>query len=99
MSLAKDFQAQAVAHAQTAMLAHGCPTKRLVETLQTRGGVETVRELCQRGRLSDGFDALQKCGHLELSLEALVIQGKYGSLFTDEEVNFCLEVLMEAGYF
>lgn len=99
MSLAKDFQAQAVAHAQTAMLAHGCPTKRLVETLQTRGGVETVRELCRRGRLSDGFDALQKCGHLELSLEALVIQGKYGSLFTDEEVNFCLEVLMEAGYF
>lgn len=99
MSLAKDFQAQAVAHAQTAMLAHGCPTKRLVETLQTRGGVETVRELCRRGRLSDGFDALQKCGHLELSLEALVIQGKYGSLFTDEEVNFCLDVLMEAGYF
>lgn len=99
MTLTQQFQSEAIAHAQTAMLAYGCPTKRLVETLQTRGGVETVRELCRRGRLSDGFDALQKCGHLELSLEALVIQGKYGSLFTDEEVNGCLDSLMEAGYF
>jgi len=26
-------------------------------------------------------------------------KGKYGALFTDEEVNHCLNVLMEAGYF
>lgn len=99
MTLAQQFQKQAIAQAQTAMLAHGCPTKRLVETLQTKGGVETVQELCRRGRLSDGFDALQKCGHLEFTLEALVIQGKYGTLFTDEEVNGCLDALMAAGYF
>ena len=99
MTLAQQFQLQAMAQAQTAMLAHGCPTKRLMDTLQEKGGVETARELCRRGRLSDGFDALKKCGHLELSLEALIIQGKYGSLFTDEEVNGCLDALMEAGYF
>ncbi len=99
MTLAQQFQLQAIAQAQTAMLAHGCPTKRLMETLQEKGGVETARELCRRGRLSDGFDALKKCGHLELSLEALIIQGKYGTLFTDEEVNGCLDALMEAGYF
>lgn len=99
MTLAQSFQSEAIARAQTAMLTYGCPTKRLVETLQAKGGVETTRELCRRGRLSDGFDALQKCGHLELSLEALVIQGKYGTLFTDEEVNGCLDALMAAGYF
>ena len=99
MKTAQLFQAQALKNAQTAMLVHGCPTKRLLQTLQDRGGVETARELAKRRRLSDGFDALRRCGHLELSLEALMTKGKYGSLFTDEEVNWCLEVLVEAGYF
>jgi hypothetical protein len=38
-------------------------------------------------------------GHLELSPEALVVQGKFGPLFTDEEADFCLAVLCEAGYY
>ena len=99
MTLAQAFQTKAIQNAQTAMLELGCPTKRLLQTLQTRGGAETVRELCKRGRASDGFDDLFTKGRGELTLEALVIKGKYGPLFTDEEVNWCLEVLVEAGYF
>lgn len=49
-------------------------------------------------RLSDGFNALQKEGHLELSLEALVIDKRYTGLFTDEEANEALMRLLEAGY-
>ena len=99
MKLEQEFTLQAIQNAQTAMLELGCPTKRLLQTLQTRGGAETVRELCKRGRASDGFDDLFTKGRGELTLEALVIKGKYGPLFTDEEVNFCLELLMGAGYF
>ena len=99
MTLAQEFQATAIRNAQTAMLAHGCPTKRLITTLETYGGVETLRELARKHRLSDGFDALVKCGHPELTLEALAVQRKFGTLFTDEEANWCLEVLVEAGYF
>ena len=99
MKLEKEFQLQAMANAQTAMLTYGCPTKRLLQTLEEHGGAETVRELAKRGRTSDGFNELCAKGHGELTLEALVIQGKYGSLFTDEEVNFCLDLLMEVGYF
>lgn len=99
MTLSQAFQQEAMAQAQTAMLTHGCPTKRLLQTLQDRGGVETARELAKRRRLSDGFDALRRCGHLELSLEALMTKGKYGSLFTDDEVNWCLQALLEAGYY
>ena len=99
MTLAQTFQAQAIAQAQTAMLAHSCPTKRLIQNLEHYGGVETVKELARRHRLSDGFDALVRCGHPELTLEALAVQRKYGSLFTDEEVNWCLQVLVEAGFF
>lgn len=99
MKLSLEFQLQAIKNAQTAMLQHGAPTKRLIDTLSSRGAMETVKELCKRHRVSDGFDDLCSKGHGELTLEALAVQGKYGSLFTDEEVNFCLDVLMQAGYF
>ena len=99
MTLEKAFQQEAMAQAQTAMLVWGCPTKRLYQSLETRGGVETARELTGKRRLSDGFDALRRCGHLELSLEALVVAGKYGALFTDEEVNRCFGALCDAGYY
>ena len=45
MTLAQTFQAEAMAHAQTAMLSHGAPTKRLFQNLQTHGGVETAKDL------------------------------------------------------
>ena len=99
MTLEQAFQRQALTNAQAAMTLHGAPAKRLVQTLELRGGVETARELIGKRRLSDGFDVLRRCGHLDLSLEALVVQGKFGALFTDEEANWCLEVLMEAGFF
>lgn len=99
MTTAQMFQEQAIRNAQTAMLAHGCPTKRLIQTMETRGGAETLKELARRRRVSDGFDALIACGHAELTPEALAVKGKFGSLFTDEEVNWFLEVLVEAGYF
>jgi len=99
MTLEQAFEKQAIQNAQTAMLAHGCPTKRLIQNLETYGGVKTAKELAGKRRASDGFDALCRCGHPELTLEALMVQGKYGALFTDEEVNHCLEILVEAGYF
>ena len=99
MTTAQTFLIKAIENAQTAMLAYGCPTKRLIANLQSYGGAETVKDLARKHRVSDGFDALVKCGHPELTLEALAVQGKYGALFTDEEVNWCLEVLVEAGYF
>ena len=49
-------------------------------------------------RLSDGFNALQGKGRLDLSLEALVIDKRFTGLFTDEEANEALTRLLEAGY-
>ena len=54
---------------------------------------------CLSGRrLSDGFNALQSKGHLELTLETLAIDKRYTGLFTDEEANEALTRLLEAGY-
>ena len=75
------------------------PVTRFVRSVQTTGGVSAVRELCRRNRPSDAFDSLAQAGRLDLSAEASAVKGKYGPLFTDEEVNACLALLLEAGYF
>ena len=69
------------------------------ELLQNAGGVAAVQECCRRNRPSDAFDSLAQAGRLDLSAEASAVKGKFGALFTDEEVNACLSLLLEAGYF
>lgn len=60
--------------------------------------LKAARRGLSGARLSDGFNALLACGHLELSLEALVIDKRFTQLFTDEEANEALTRLLEAGY-
>ena len=49
-------------------------------------------------RESDGFAVLADKGHLELSLEALVVDKRFTALFNDEEANNALQRLLLAGY-
>ena len=50
-------------------------------------------------RISDGFNILADKGHLELSLEALAVDKRFGALFSDEEANNALTRLLDAGYY
>ena len=86
-------------NAQQARILCGSPVTRFVRRVQTTGGVAAVRESCRRNRPSDAFDSLVQAGRLDLSAEASAVKGKYGPLFTDEEVNTCLTLLLESGYF
>lgn len=61
--------------------------------------LKTAKRTLSGSRLSDGFNALLAKKHLELSLEAIVIDKRYTGLFTDEEVNEALSRLLEVGYF
>ena len=49
-------------------------------------------------RESDGFQILADKKHLELTLEALAVDKRFTSLFTDEEANNALTRLLYAGY-
>ena len=60
--------------------------------------LKTARHCLEGRRLSDGFNALREAGRLELSLEALAIDGRYTGLFTDVQANEALTRLLEAGY-
>ena len=90
------FDQELLQNAEQARILCGSPVTRFVRSVQTTGGVSAVRELCRRNRPSD---ALAQAGRLDLSAEASAVKGKYGPLFTDDEVNACLALLLEAGYF
>ena len=49
-------------------------------------------------RLSDGFNDLKTRNALKLSLDALAVDKRFTSLFTDEEANEALMRLLDAGY-
>ena len=60
--------------------------------------VKSAKRVLSGSRLSDGFNELASKGQLKLSLEALAIDKRFTSLFTDEEANEALSRLLEAGY-
>jgi hypothetical protein len=49
-------------------------------------------------RESDGFAILADKGRLDLSLEALAVDKRFTTLFSDEEANTALMRLLAAGY-
>ena len=49
------------------------------------GGLATARKLLQATAVSDGFAALWERGRLDLSVEAVVLQPRFASLFSDAE--------------
>ncbi|MEE1328774.1 MAG: hypothetical protein UHS47_09555 [Oscillospiraceae bacterium] len=60
--------------------------------------LKNAKRVLSGSRLSDGFNVLASKGQLKLSLEALAIDKRFTSLFTDEEANEALSRLLEAGY-
>ena len=60
--------------------------------------VNGAKRILSGTRLSDGFSLLAQKGALKLSLEALAVDKRFTSLFTDEEANEALQRLLEASY-
>ena len=60
--------------------------------------VKQAKRILSGTRLSDGFNELKAKNALKLSLEALAIDKRFTSLFTDEEANNALMRLLDAGY-
>ena len=61
--------------------------------------MKTARRWLSGARQSDGFAILADKKHLELSLEALVVDKRFTALFTDEEANTALQRLLMEGYY
>ena len=61
--------------------------------------VKGAKRVLSGNRLSDGFNELKARNALKLSLEALAVDKRFTSLFTDEEANEALSRLLEAGFY
>ena len=61
--------------------------------------MKTAKRWLSGHRESDGFAILADKHHLELSLEALVVDKRFTALFTDDEANTALTRLLHAGYY
>ena len=61
--------------------------------------MKTAHRWLSGNRESDGFAILADKKHLELSLEALVVDQRFTALFSDEEANTALDRLLSAGYY
>lgn len=66
--------------------------------MEAEDAMKTARRSLSGSRVSDGFGTLADKGHLELSLEALVVDKRFTALFSDEEANTALTRLLTAGY-
>ena len=60
--------------------------------------LKSAKRILSGSRLSDGFGQLAQLKKLDLSLEALAVDKRFTSLFTDEEANEALMRLLEAGH-
>ena len=65
----------------------------------TGDAMKTAHRALSGSRLSDGFNALKEKRRLDLTLEALAVDKRFTTLFSDEEANEALTRLLEAGYY
>lgn len=76
----------------------GYNASRFLSMVSENGGVETARTLLHASTVSDGYTALWERGHLELTVEAEILDAKWRSLFTKEEREIARRRLKEYGY-
>ena len=62
------------------------------------GGVYAAKRLLSSRDLQSGFERLWTEGRLDLSVEALVLEEPWTSLFTDEELTEARSRLKDLGY-
>lgn len=94
-----EFTAELLQNLREAEKVTGVAETRLKTQAEALGGAKAVGQLLAKGQQTRQFAALQAKGRLDLTPEALVIKGRFGPLFTDEQVNLCLQTLLEAGMF
>lgn len=69
-----------------------------IHMLDENGGVETAKKLLRAKKISDGFEKLWELKRLDLTVEAIVLNQKWNSLFTKEELGIARTRLKQFGY-
>jgi hypothetical protein len=98
MSLEAEFTQALEGTVEAAKARNYIPTY-FMQMLGELGGVETAKRLLAKSELQTGLYELWRLGLLKDSMEAVVLQDKFRSLFTPEEIAEARRRLEELGYF
>jgi hypothetical protein len=69
-----------------------------LRAVRNKGGLAEARHLLRMTGTSDGFERLTTERRLDLSMEALVVDPRFSSLFTSEEIAVARTRLIAAGF-
>ncbi len=98
-TLAEQFHRRMINVYEQSKSACGYVPTRFLQMVQEHGGVETARRLLAKDEVQTGLITLWECHRLDLSMEALVIQPRFHSLFTTMEIATARDRLEAFGYF
>jgi len=76
----------------------GYNATRYLQMLEEHRGLDTARILLHTPHVSDGYTALWERKRLDLTVEALILQKKWHSLFSDQEREVARNRLEEYKY-
>lgn len=71
---------------------------RFLQMVNERGGLQAAKDLLKADRHSEGLTTLWEHNKLSISMEALVLQPCWCSLFTEVELAVARKRLSELGY-
>lgn len=71
---------------------------RFQHMVNERGGLQAAKDLLKSERHSEGLTTLWEHNKLSISMEALVLQPRWRSLFTEVELAVAQKRLSELGY-
>ena len=72
--------------------------RRFIDMVNESGGLGAAKRLLNPPDVSDGFRRLWEAKRLDLTVEAVVLQDKWVSLFTLEELSTARQRLEDLGY-
>jgi len=73
----------------------GYIASRFLQMVDQHGGYEAARILIGSDRVSDGFITLWENNRIDLTVESVVLQDKYLSLFSEDELEKCRKRLAQ----
>ena len=76
----------------------GYNATRFLGMVSEHGGLETARMLLHASKVSEGYTALWERRHLDLTVEAVVLEAQWLPLFTDAERRIAAKRLRDYGY-
>ena len=85
MSLDADFE-QRLRDAIRASIALGYNPTRFTNMLDAYGGVGVAKRLVASGELQDGIKKIVAMGHPELSMESIMLEAQFATLFARGEL-------------